>query len=457
MLQEIFSPDPALAGILRKQTGREEKALRWSVFLFPFEHRGERYLYHSLTKQCYRTDASLFAVACAGAVPSCAGERQELSERWFLVPKDMDETALFEGLQRLLYLYSSRSKLYFCTIFTTTACNARCFYCFEQGFQTVTMSPETVKDTLAFLLRNRDPNRRLHLRWFGGEPLAAPQVIDQISAGLTEAGVDFEAAMITNGLLIDEKTLAKMTGPWRIRRLQITLDGNEAEYNRRKNYLRPYPSAFRELLGVLRRLMDSPVAVVLRCNVDRNNVYSLQEMLEVLARALPQKGNFFPYFTLLNSERTGERDAELFRSCLEAKLYARDLGFPYVPQAPLHKTRTHICAAENPYGTAVVAADGVLYNCDRLTPDRITGNVREGFTRHELLKTFAMPDPVSEKCRDCCFLTSCTSFSRCPDLHSQCREVRETELLCDLRCELDRQGAPAGTEFGSGEEPEPLC
>ena len=442
MIQEIFAPDPAATGILRKQSGTENAALRPSIFLLAFEHRGGCYLFQSLTKQCLRVDPALYRAVREPEPALSPEDRRFLAEHWFLVPAEKDETALFEGLQRLLRLRTARSRPSSFTILPTTACNARCFYCVEQGMSVASMSRETVEETVAYILRSRDPAHKVHLRWFGGEPLAAPQVIDRISEAMAGAGVDFDAAMITNGILIDEKILEKMCGPWRIRRLQITLDGPEEEYNRRKNYRFAYPSAWRELLDVLRRLSEAPIAVVLRCNVDRDNVDGLGRMLEELAGALPKKERFYFYFTPLYAQKESLEHAELFRRCLEAKVLARDLGFPYAPTAPLHRFRHTVCMAENPFGSQVISPEGLLFNCDMMPAGSSYGSVREGIVKPELLRRFTQPEPVAERCRDCPGLTSCTSFTGCPIKPLQCRRVRELELLCDLRCELDKGKQP---------------
>ncbi|MBR3474068.1 MAG: radical SAM protein [Oscillospiraceae bacterium] len=454
MIQEIFAPDPAAAGILRKQSAAENAELRPSIFQFPFEHRGGCYLYQSLTKQCLQVDPALFQAAREPEALLSPEDRRFLTEHWFLVPAEKDETALFEGLQRLLRLRTARSRPSGFTILTTTACNARCFYCVERGMPAVTMSPETVEATVAHILRSRDRAHKVHLRWFGGEPLAAPQVIDRISEALTGAEVDFDAAMISNGILIDEKTMEKMRGPWRIRRLQITLDGPEEEYNRRKNYRAAYPSAWRELLAVLRRLSETPIAVVLRCNVDRDNADGLGRMLEELAAALPKKDRFYLYFTPLYAQKESTEHAALFRRCLEAKVLARDLGFPYAPTAPLHRFRHTLCMAENPFGSQVISPEGLLFNCDMMPAGSSCGSVREGIARPELLQRFARPEPVAARCRDCPYLTSCTSFTGCPVKPLQCRQVRKLELLYDLRCELDK-----GEKKGEAPEetPELIC
>ena len=458
MPQEVFTPDPGVVGILRKQAFAGQTALHWSRFLVPLEHQGGYYLYHNLTKQCFRTDEALYTAASAGESLNLADpERKLLTECWFLLPEGKDEVALYEGVLRLLRMRTARRRLSSYTILPTTACNARCFYCVENGTRIVTMSQETTEQTIDFILRTRDPAHKTHLTWFGGEPLVAPQVIDRVCAALTEAGVDFESSMVTNGILIDETTLAKMTGLWRVNRLQITLDGQEEDYNSRKAFLKSYPSAYRVLLENLRRLSDTPIRVALRCNVDEDIVGGLRQMIDDLALTIPRKGHFGLYFEILFSQKEREGHAALFRQCMEARLYAREKGFPYFPRSSPHRLRVSVCMAENPFGSTLISPEGLLYNCHLFLPGTETGNVRDGITQVDTLQTYAMPEPVAERCRDCCFLPNCTSFTRCPITKGQCRQVREAELLCDLRCELERESGTNETDFGNDGDLDPIC
>ncbi len=116
MIQEVFAPDETVMGILRRQSAADPAGLRWSVFLFPFQHKGACYLYHSLTKQCLRVNASLYEAALPGGTLSCGWTEEHpkwktLEEQWFLVPEEKNEAALFEGLQRILRLRTARSKI----------------------------------------------------------------------------------------------------------------------------------------------------------------------------------------------------------------------------------------------------------------------------------------------------------------------------------------------------------
>lgn len=443
MIRDFFPPDRTVESILSKTILPTEECFRPSAFLFPFLYGEECCLYHTLTKRCLGVEKELFTrireqSSFTRAELAASSELSRLRETVFLVPESLNETQCYHDLIRLLRLRSLRKHLNSYTILTTTACNARCFYCVEEGTPVVTMDEETTRQLAEFILRSRDPDRPVKLTWFGGEPLAAPQVIDRISAALTEAGISFTAQMVTNGVLIDDEILEKMTGPWRIRYLQLSIDGEEQEYNRRKNYLRPYPSAYRVMKDVLLRLSRTGIRVALRCNVDGENADGLERMVDDLAETVQDKARIGLYFSVLIAQQNSQDHARLFQRCMEAKLYAREKGFIYAPFTVPHRLRSMLCGAENPTGSAVVFPDGRLYNCYCFLPEMQTGDIWNGLDRQDYIKSFLLPDPVREECRDCTFLPICTSFSRCPTKKQQCREVRGIEVLNDLRCEMDR-------------------
>lgn len=460
-MKEIFSGDPAVRSILMTQTMPSHGRFRWSVFAVPFLHHERCYLYHYLTKQCLELDRELYERICSRRMtegPALAEDRElaALAEGYFLVPEEKDETRLYEELLRLLRLRTARTKRDSYTVFTTTACNARCFYCFEENLRPVTMAEETVEETIRFILRTRDPDRKTYLHWMGGEPLAAASVIDRISEALTREGVDFDADMISNGSLMDARIVEKMLGAWRLKALQVSLDGDEAAYNQRKNYRRfGDGSPYRTVMENLRRLSGSPIWLRLRCNVDEENIDSVPALIRDLSEALPEKDRVSFYCAILFEKRSGGDHRDLIRRALQAQHAAGEAGFVCLPASPLHRTRCLFCKAEDYRGSIVISPEGRLYSCDSYQPEDWAGTVWEGITRPEKLKGSLLPEPVSDACRDCTFLPACTSFSGCPVKDVNCREAREARLLFDLRNELDRLSA--GKTAAEDEDASPRC
>ncbi|MEI3172875.1 MAG: radical SAM protein [Lachnospiraceae bacterium] len=122
------------------------------------------------------------------------------------------------------------------TIFTTTDCNARCFYCYEMGRSRIPMSDETAHKAAAYIAAHCG-GEKVHLHWFGGEPLFNKQVIDIICTDLAEKGIVYESMIISNGYLFDGATVEQAVSHWKLKNVQITLDGTEEIYNRSKAFI----------------------------------------------------------------------------------------------------------------------------------------------------------------------------------------------------------------------------
>ena len=93
------------------------------------------------------------------------------------------------------------------TIFTTTACNARCFYCYEKDDPKKPMSEKTALDVSEFIAKNYNKTKESNggsvqdvtLSWFGGEPLFRKKCINIICERLKESGIPYRSSMISNG------------------------------------------------------------------------------------------------------------------------------------------------------------------------------------------------------------------------------------------------------------------
>ena len=103
-------------------------------------------------------------------------ENEILIRKWFLVPEEFEDFSFAKKVKRirqLVYKTDTRKKLTAPIdrfwILTTTACNARCFYCHEAGIPHMSMSLETADDILYYILKHGTSD--IHIMWYGGEPL----------------------------------------------------------------------------------------------------------------------------------------------------------------------------------------------------------------------------------------------------------------------------------------------
>ncbi len=173
----------------------------------------------------------------------------------------------------------------------TEACNLRCVYCY-QGHEPKRMSPEIRRSVLALLerLAEKDGIRRLHIDWYGGEPLAAWPIMVEIGEAAqrlaARSGKRLSMSMTTNGTLLTRKRIERLTA-WGCTDYQITVDGPPAEHDRRR-VTQGGAGSFAGVWAALTSLRDSrgEYRVVVRLGVDRANLQAFLDWLPELALEL---------------------------------------------------------------------------------------------------------------------------------------------------------------------------
>ena len=121
-------------------------------------------------------------------------------------------------------------------IFTTYSCNANCFYCFEKKDNANFITEKTADKIVAFIVKKAGKQKKATISWFGGEPLVNHKMITYISNKLNINNIEFESSIISNGTLFTQQIINDAINVWKLKKVQITLDGLEDIHNSRKNY-----------------------------------------------------------------------------------------------------------------------------------------------------------------------------------------------------------------------------
>jgi len=367
-----------------------------------------------LTKEEY---ADRFSLAC-------------LKERWFVVPEETCEKE-YADLVRW-YIAGKKKRLSTITgytIFTTTDCNARCFYCFEKGRHRIPMSHEVAENTVQYI-KEHCKGEPVVLHWFGGEPLFNMDAIDTISSGLGREGIEFKSKMVSNGYLFDDDAVGKAKENWNLRQVQITLDGTEAVYNRSKNYIYRDGSPYRVVLENITRLLDASIDVTIRLNMDLYNAENLLELVEELAQHFGGRPGIhvyayhifdaeLPMSDIHTEEEWEKRDQAMQR--LEEKI--ADFGLAARQGVPKVYRKNH-CMADS--GNAVtILPTGDVGLCDHFSEDEYIGHIdREGFDEKKV-QSWAETVPAHPECMDCFYYPSCWRLKKCANSRTCFRQRRQ--------------------------------
>ncbi len=436
---EVRPPDEVLCRILPKQEPENGVTYVPSQFALSFVHNGKRYAFHTLTKQLLETE-----------LPDAAEwnmENEALIRGLFLVPQGKDETAFYQSVSALMRTLAEKKGHRAFMVLPTFGCNARCVYCYEEGMKPISMTKETADAVIRYIVETHAVEP-VKVNWFGGEPLLRQDVIDRVSEGLKNAGLQYRCGMVSNGSLITEAVVEKMKGLWNVTGIQISVDGCEADYIARKRYV-GYRDYYRSVMRAISSMSEAGIRVLVRCNTDESIWDGVPQFLEDFSEGVAHKKNVKLYFSPLDYVRSGPNAYALWEKILKARAQIQKAGFePLMQYGPKLSFDVFHCMADG--GSVVIGPDGSLYPCDHCDPKTRFGDVFRGTTDEDARIEFCRTDRIREKCRGCTFLPNCTSFAACPVQDADCRRIRELYTVSLLKDSIDNHTIAADWE-------DPIC
>lgn len=217
-------------------------------YVLRVDHEGNTALHNVVTGQLVLLDRDEIDVI--NSLPTgYAPVMDALIADHYLVPEAYDEHKQVVNLRSVLRAMMPKPKyITHYTILPTTACNARCYYCFEQGVKPVTMTGETADQVVKFIAEHCGPEKTVRISWFGGEPTIAAHRIDQICNGLMAKGITFVSDITSNGYLFDVNMVSRAHDLWHIKSIMISVDGVGQTYNKVKAYLDTHDDPYERVM-----------------------------------------------------------------------------------------------------------------------------------------------------------------------------------------------------------------
>lgn len=364
--------------------------------------------------------------------------------RLFIVPEDFNDKLIPLMIRGI---YESQRPLRIepdgYTILTTTACNARCFYCYEKGHVQKPMSERTANDVADFIIanyrrkypENADGGRTVGISWFGGEPLFRKRCINIICEKLKNAGIPYSSSMISNGYLFNEETVKEAVNLWNLGSVQITVDGTEEVYNKTKAYIYKGKNAYETVLNNIKRLTDSGITVSIRINIGMFNIDDSRKLVAILCDRF--KGNslikIYPHI-LYETEGNDITDDEKLRmvyECIkEIENTVSELGFGAFKKPFDNVYSDFHCMADSGRHLCILT-DGGLTLCEHyIDSDKICtiydfpDNI--DISKVKMYREIIEPYP---QCYECPLLMDCSYLKVCADSKTSCDKWRKDRLL----------------------------
>ena len=425
-MKQLSAGDGRVIRIVQKKTLQKDADYRLSGFVFVHETEGMVLLENTLTRQVYALSREEWARVRR---PDLSFPHvEELAKKRFLEEDGYDEVGLYELiLQMLKSLKKQRDGIWKYTILPTTACNARCFYCYEEKWIPATMTVTTADALVDFIIRTKQDGR-IQLDWFGGEPLCAPDIISRICSALQERGVNYTSAIITNGTLLTPELAREAVELWHLRTANVSMDGAEEDYEKRKRYVRSDLYNYETAMRAVNLLADAGVQVAVRCNFDAENLPRINTFFDDCKARFGTRANVEVYMEQLFQSVNGPNGAALYRAAEESVRYAVGQGLNYC-QYYSPRLSTHYCMVDGGRSVTVDPA-GRIYLCEHLLPEDMHGTI---FDKGDFLCP-QVQAPLAEECRTCCFLPECTPFRKigCPIHKKECRTQKELDAARTL-------------------------
>lgn len=359
-------------------------------------------------------------------------ELPELYEKWFIVPEETNDMKLVDQIRFTLRAMQKKPEyITSYTIFTTTDCNARCFYCFEKGAKRYPMSEETALKTAEFIAEHCG-GKTVELAWFGGEPLYNIKAIDIISKALREKKICFSSHMTTNGYLLDDEIIGRAKKMWNLQMVQITLDGTEKIYNQTKKYIYDDTNPFETVLGNIKKCLESEIYVQIRLNISTVNADDLIELVHQLYQRFGTN-KFLKIYSMLIyqiKEYSDKEYAEIYEKSKVLDKLIQKYGLQYKDYVS-KRLRLNRCQAD--IDTCVtVLPNGKLGACEHYTDSDYIGDIWDNFVDEKERKSFRECFPPEEECTDCFYYPECIRLKRC-DTASNCTDYIRKKLLSQIK------------------------
>lgn len=387
----------------------------WSRYNYLFNsNKYGKFLYNARTNSFFKLSDSLFTFL--------GNNNRDISNQPEILTQKLEEIKAIVGeFEDDNYFYQKKCASYAqafakeilsLTIATTTHCNFRCPYCYEEGAEKSTMKRD-VEDAIIKLIED-NPAKSALITWYGGEPLLNFKTIKHIMEILKNEykKKKINYSMVTNGYLLDKRKV-NFLKQFEVDSIQITLDGLK-DTNDKTRILKNGAGSFDKIIENLRyAVINMPKCqFAIRVNIDKKNIKEYPQLHEFLKSEFKEISNLYIYhqfivdYTGKTPECIGNKEDYLYNSSL-----LRDHNINDFKLYPSFSTGGCIANGINGF---VIDPNGNTCRCwvEIGKQDKITGTIMENNNikpNPTLISKYMVTGDMYEnkKCRDCFFFPNC--------------------------------------------------
>ena len=311
---------------------------------------------------------------------------QKLKDLGYFVSSNTDEKLLCEQK----YLDIVEENILRLIILPTEKCNFCCKYCYET-FEKGEMSLETQDSLIRFVRKNIMKFSAMDVRWFGGEPLEALGVIENLSKEFIEicsaARRKYTSSMITNGYDLTLENFKKLY-ELKVYHYQITIDGVKSTHDAQrilKNGEGTFDKIIFNLVSIKNNIKSGVPRFTIRTNFTKSIFQYVDEYIDYFASIFSDDKRFSFSFQKA-ADWGGSRVQNISDNLMDSDFYmellkkiAQNNKLDISPHGALMSANTCVCYANKRY-SFVIGSDGTIYKCtgDFIFPENHIGYLENG-------------------------------------------------------------------------------
>lgn len=355
--------------------------MRLSRYIVTSPRGDDILLFSTRSAEFLTVDRNLFDQLANSAADIPKDISELLLELKVLVPEDEDELKAILAESR--GASANRCTLHMVVV-PTSACALGCNlpeyggYC-GQKHSSGRMSNE-VQANLVRSVRSglKEFHSMVSISWFGGEPLAALDVIrsltPQFKKAASEANCTYHADVTTGGTLLTREVARECFHELAIGAFSVSVDGSKEHHDKRrctKGGRPTYDRIMRNLSDIIEDGELSDAKISIRCNVDKRNVDSVPALIDIIAdQGWQRRVDFYfvpvHHWSGADSSSFRYEPAEFASVEMGLIAYMIERGFtPYL----LPEKKPVVCRVVSE-SNIVVGHDGAIHKCTEspLTP-----------------------------------------------------------------------------------------
>lgn len=298
----------------------------------------------------------------------------------------------------------------------TEKCNLRCRHCYHTSYKS---TGELIPDQLFQIVDAMDLaaarwGRRATLSLTGGEPLLRRQDLLEVITYIEKKPHIYYFDLLTNGTLLDDALVARLADFNKLRRVQLSLEGPDAQSNDQVRGT----GTFKRVIAAIKGLKAHGLAVSIMNTLHRGNFARVREMVTLAAdlgvdclsfeRFIPE-GQGREMETMALSRQELQETLQLITTLATNERRVRILTYrPLYALAGQDASLGAMCSIG--INALTIMHDGTVYPCRRL-PLPLGNILSDGLFKiwydSEILWRIRDCRNLQGKCHDCELIVSC--------------------------------------------------